>query len=130
LPNATSQTSATDYRALNEDFSKMLHTAAELQDRAKQCRERASQAPDSDVRAEMLELAIAFDEEAAKVEREGTFEDGYEDGWSSVAGTDPSPENPTEPLPSEERTPEKGYLYGISDAKEDDKRQRTNAPRS
>ncbi|MEP6982253.1 MAG: hypothetical protein ABI853_01235 [Sphingomicrobium sp.] len=70
----------------------------------------------------MLGLAIAFDEEAATVEREGTFEDGYQAGWSSVAGTDPLPEHQTQPLPSEERTPDKGYMYGSSDAKEAEKR--------
>jgi len=70
----------------------------------------------------LLELATAFEEEAAKVEREGSFQDGYQDGWSSVAGTDPLPENPTQPLPGEERTPDKGYMYGRSDAKGADKR--------
>ncbi|HMJ06314.1 MAG TPA: hypothetical protein VK474_08690 [Chthoniobacterales bacterium] len=99
----------------------MLHTAAELHDRAKQCRERASETQDCDAQAELLDLARAFEEEAATVEREGTFEDGYQDGWSSVAGTDPSPEDPTQPLPSEERTPQKGYIYGVGDAKEADK---------
>ena len=99
----------------------MLHTVAELRNRAKQCRGRASETPDREVRAEMLELAIAFDEEAATVEREGTFEDGYQEGWSSVAGSDALPEDPTQPLASEERTPDKGYMYGSSDAKEAEK---------
>jgi len=99
----------------------MLHSAAELLDRAKQCRDRASRAPDPKHQAELLELATAFEEEAAKVEREGSFEDGYQDGWSSVAGADPLPENPTRPLAGEERTPDKGYKYGSSDAKEADK---------
>jgi hypothetical protein len=99
----------------------MLHTAAELHNRAEECRNRASLAPDDRPRAELLDLATAFEEEAAKVEREGTFEEGYQEGWSSVAGTDPLPEDPTQPLPSEERTPDKGYIYGTSDAKEADK---------
>lgn len=98
----------------------MLHSAAELEDRAKQCRDRALKTPDPKAQAELLELAAAFEEEAARVERDGTFEDGYEEGWSSVAGTDPLPENPTQPLPNEERTPDKGYMYGSSDAREAD----------
>ena len=69
----------------------------------------------------MLELAIAFEEEAGTVERAGTYENNYQDGWSSVAGGEPLPENPTQPLASEERTPEKGYMYGSNDAKEADK---------
>lgn len=70
----------------------------------------------------MLKLATAFEEEAAKVEREGTFEDGYQDGWSSIVGTDPLPRDPTRPLPSEERTPAKGYTYSVRDAKDADRR--------
>lgn len=95
----------------------MLHTVAELRSRAKKCRVRASDSPEGDVRAKMLELATTFEEEAATVEREGTFEEGYQEGWSSVAGTDPLPVNPTQPLASEERTADKGYMYGRSDAK-------------
>lgn len=98
----------------------MLHSATELRERARQSRERASEARDPEVNAELLQVATAFEEEAATVEREGTFEDGYQEGWSSVAGTDAPPENPTQPLPSEERTPDKGYMYGRSDAKEAD----------
>jgi len=100
----------------------MLHTAAELHDRAKQCRQRASQTSDRKVQDELLGLATAFEEEAAKVEQEGTFEDGYQDGWESVAGPDPLPKDPTQPLAGEERTPDKGYIYGVSDAKEADRR--------
>lgn len=96
----------------------MLHTIAELQDRAKQCRDRASLSPEPQGETEMIELAAAFDEEAATVEREGTFEEGYYEGWSSVAGSDPLPQHPTEPFPREEQTAQKGYTYGISDAKE------------
>ena len=96
----------------------MLHSVAELRDRAKRCRDGAAEAPDGEARAEMLELAMAFDEKADSVERDGTFEDGYQEGWSSVAGTDPLPEDPTQPLPSEPRTSDKGYMYGSSDAKD------------
>jgi hypothetical protein len=77
-----------------------------------------SEARDPKVTAELLQVATAFEEEAVTVKREGTFEDGYQEGWSSVAGTDVPPESPTQPLPSEERTPDKGYIYGRSDAKE------------
>jgi hypothetical protein len=100
----------------------MLHTVAELRHRAEQCRNRASEAGDGEVRAEMLELARAFDEEAASVELEGTYEEGYQEGWSSVAGADPLPRTPTEPLEGEERTAQKGYIYGCSDAKEANER--------
>jgi hypothetical protein len=72
----------------------------------------------------MLELAAAFDEEAALVEREGTFEEGYQDGWASVAGSDPLPQHATEPFPREQQTPQKGYTYGVSDAKEAEDRGR------
>jgi len=99
----------------------MRHTVAELRGRAKQCRDRASETLDGKVQAEMLELAATFDEEAASVERAGTYEEGYQEGWESVAGADPLPQSPTKPLPSEECTPEKGYIYGSSDAKEADK---------
>jgi hypothetical protein len=98
----------------------VLHSATKLRERARQSRERASEARDPNVNAELLQVATAFEEEAVTVEREGTFEDGYQEGWSSVAGTDVPPENPTQPLPSEERTPDKGYMYGRSDAKEAD----------
>jgi hypothetical protein len=96
----------------------MLHTFAELQDRARKCRDRASQALDPEARAEMLELAKTFEEEAATVEQAGTYDENYQDGWSSVAGCEPLPEHPTQPLAGEERTPEKGYMYGSNDAKD------------
>jgi hypothetical protein len=98
----------------------MRHTTAELRHRAEQCRDRASETRDGEVHGEMLELAKAFDEEAAAVELEGTYEEGYQEGWSSVAGADPLPRTPTEPLEREERTAQKGYIYGCSDAKEAD----------
>lgn len=100
----------------------MLHSVAELRDRAKQCRDRASETADREVEAEMQELGSAFDEEAAAVERAGTYEEGYREGWVSVAGAVPLPQTRTEPFPREERTPEKGYMYGSSDAKEADVR--------
>jgi hypothetical protein len=96
----------------------MLHSAAELRKRATEFRNRSSEETEPDRKAELLELSRTFDEEAAKVEQEGTFEDGYEEGWSSIAGSDAQPDSPTQPLPSEERTPDKGYMYGRSDAKD------------
>jgi hypothetical protein len=96
----------------------MLHSADELRARARECRKRAASQPDPDRRAELAELATTFDEGAGKADQEGSFEDGYEEGWSSIAGTEAQPERPTQPLPSEERTPETGYAYGRSDAKD------------
>jgi hypothetical protein len=64
---------------------------------------------------QLLKVATAFEEEAAKVERDGTFEEGYLDGWASVSGTAPLPDSPTQPLPSEPRTYDKGFLYGRGD---------------
>ena len=49
---------------------------------------------------------------------EQTFEDGYRDGWESVAGTEPLPDNPTQPQESDPRTYECGFRYGKSDAAE------------
>jgi hypothetical protein len=63
-------------------YNGMLHSAAELRDRARECRERASHEADVDRQAALLELANTFDEAGTKVEQDGTFEDGYEEGWS------------------------------------------------
>jgi hypothetical protein len=43
---------------------------------------------------------------------EGAFEDGYRDGWGSVAGTAPMPECPTCP-PSEEWTGKTAFQLGV-----------------
>jgi hypothetical protein len=51
---------------------------------------------------------------------EGTFEDGYLDGWRSVAGDEPLPADPTRP-PEEERCDAPfnlGFSYGRADALE------------
>jgi hypothetical protein len=51
----------------------------------------------------------------------GSFEEGYRDGWLSVAGDEPLPANPTRP-PAEEQSPmqsfQLGFLYGRADALE------------
>ena len=101
-----------------KSYTTMLHSADELRARARECRKRAGSEPDPDRQAELTELATTFDESAAKADQDGSFEDGYEEGWSSIAGTDAQPERPTQPLPSEERTLETGYAYGRSDAKD------------
>jgi hypothetical protein len=44
------------------------------------------------------------------------FEQGYREGWMSVAGTEPLPENPTQPQPGERRDYDNGYFYGRADA--------------
>jgi len=52
--------------------------------------------------------------------RKGTFEEGYLDGWISVAGNEPLPDNPTRP-PEEEIEIEPfqlGFFYGRADALE------------
>ncbi len=52
---------------------------------------------------------------------EAAFEDGYRDGWGSVAGTVPMPECPTCPPPEEWRgkTPfQLGFEYGRADGLE------------
>jgi hypothetical protein len=51
----------------------------------------------------------------------GTFEDGYRDGWGSVAGTAPLPTNPTRPTPDEQTDMgefQLGFEYGRADALE------------
>jgi len=51
---------------------------------------------------------------------EGTFEDGYLDGWRSVAGDEPLPDNPTRP-PDEDDSADRfdiGFHYGRADALE------------
>jgi len=50
---------------------------------------------------------------------EGAFEDGYRDGWGSVAGNAPVPANPTRPPPDEivDMTEfQLGFEYGRADA--------------
>ena len=51
----------------------------------------------------------------------GTFEDGYRDGWGSVAGDAPLPADPTRP-PANELTDitdfQLGFEYGRADALE------------
>ena len=51
----------------------------------------------------------------------GTFEEGYRDGWISVAGDAPLPDNPTRP-PAEEKSEREafqlGFFYGRADALE------------
>jgi hypothetical protein len=47
-----------------------------------------------------------------------TFEEGYREGWLSVAGEQPLPETTTEPPPTEARDYQAGFLYGRSDALE------------
>jgi hypothetical protein len=44
------------------------------------------------------------------------FEQGYREGWMSVAGTEPLPEDPTQPRPGERRDFDNGYFYGRADA--------------
>ena len=46
------------------------------------------------------------------------FEQGYREGWMSVAGTAPLPENPTQPQPGERRDFNNGFFYGRGDALE------------
>ena len=49
----------------------------------------------------------------------GTFQEGYRDGWLSVAGDEPLPTNPTRPPAEEEPQMESfqlGFLYGRADA--------------
>jgi hypothetical protein len=51
----------------------------------------------------------------------GTFEEGYRDGWLSVAGDEPLPANPTRPPPDDESSMgpfQLGFLYGRADALE------------
>ena len=47
-----------------------------------------------------------------------TFAEGYRDGWESVAGTKPTPEDPTFPMDGDPLTYECGFRYGASDAAE------------
>jgi hypothetical protein len=46
------------------------------------------------------------------------FEEGYREGWLSVAGTAQQPDRPTQPPPEEPRDYDNGFLYGRSDALE------------
>ena len=48
--------------------------------------------------------------------REGTFEQGFRDGWESIAGDKPLPENPSLPQEGEPRDYECGFRYGRSEA--------------
>jgi hypothetical protein len=47
---------------------------------------------------------------------EGTYEDGYRDGWESVAGKEPMPETMTYPPEGEEQNYHAGFLYGKAEA--------------
>ena len=94
----------------------MDHTLGELRDRGRRCRERASVCGDPEVKKQLLQVAAEFEEEATKVEQQGTFEDGYRDGWLSVSGNAPLPHNPPPPPPEEPRTYDNGFRYGRGDA--------------
>ena len=51
----------------------------------------------------------------------GTFEEGYLDGWVSVAGDEPLPANPTRPPAEQDSETEPfqlGFFYGRADALE------------
>ena len=50
----------------------------------------------------------------------GTFDEGYMDGWLSVAGDHPLPANPTRPSVEEGQMEpfQLGFFYGRSDALE------------
>jgi hypothetical protein len=48
----------------------------------------------------------------------GTYEDGYREGWMSVAGDEPLPANPTRPPPREVDDYPAGFHYGRADALE------------
>ena len=96
----------------------MDHTASELRDRARQCRERASASRVPEVKKQLLQVAAEFEEEAASVEGQGSFEDGYRDGWLSVSGGAPLPQNPPPPPAEEPRTYDNGFRYGRGDALE------------
>ena len=51
----------------------------------------------------------------------GSFEDGYHDGWASVAGDSPLPEDPTRPEAGDDSELEPfqlGFFYGRADALE------------
>ena len=51
----------------------------------------------------------------------GNFEDGYRDGWGSVAGDAPLPSDPTRPPPGAEPGKSEfqlGFEYGRADALE------------
>jgi hypothetical protein len=47
-----------------------------------------------------------------------TYDEGYRDGWESVAGLRPLPGDPTPPQAGEPRDYELGFQYGKSDALE------------
>ena len=47
-----------------------------------------------------------------------TFEDGYRDGWESVAGKQPLPDNPTQRAEGDPDDYECGFRYGKSDGVE------------
>lgn len=47
-----------------------------------------------------------------------TFDEGYREGWLSVAGEEPLPKNPTQPPPGEPRDYLRGFFYGRADALE------------
>jgi hypothetical protein len=49
---------------------------------------------------------------------EQTFEEGYRDGWESVAGTEPMPDKRTPSQDGDLLTYECGFRYGASDAAE------------
>ncbi len=51
----------------------------------------------------------------------GSFEDGYQDGWATIAGDAPMPEKPTRPSPFEQTATTEfqlGFEYGRADALE------------
>jgi hypothetical protein len=49
---------------------------------------------------------------------QGSFEDGYADGWRTVAGDAPLPDDPTRPPPGEPSDFTIGFEYGRADALE------------
>jgi hypothetical protein len=49
---------------------------------------------------------------------DGTFEDGYRDGWAGVAGDRLVPPKPTLPPPQDKPDYQTGFEYGRADALE------------
>jgi hypothetical protein len=48
---------------------------------------------------------------------EGTFEDGYRDGWGTVAGDVPAPPLPADALMPDQKAPyQAGFEYGRAEA--------------
>ena len=94
---------------------------ATLNSEAERCRQKSLSYLGKPEAPFLLRIAREFERlavgsKAKKPVTEGSFEEGYRDGWISVAGDEPLPGHPTPRRDGDENDYACGFLYGRADA--------------